>query len=141
MSEPKESLLALSTMEVEMTRKEAIQKMKGRIKQLAAEQRDEKKVVRSDHRAYNAKYEAWAEEVRKMGKHPWEVKDGPKAMWRVWASLSSRRGYITACLNVYLEMRGKAYRHINQDEDERRDVEDVERGLRHEFGVEETVTS
>jgi hypothetical protein len=127
--------------EIAMTRKEAIQKMKSRIKQLAAEQKVEKKIVRSDHAVYNAKYEAWADQVRAMGKRPWEVKDGPRAMWRVWDSLASRRGYITACLNVYNEMRGKSYRHINQNEDERRDVEDLERGLRHEFGIEESVVS
>lgn len=119
-----------------MTRREAIQKMKSRIKELAAEQKEEKKVTRQNHDEYHRKWSEWADQLHAMGKYPWDVKDGLKSMSSLWMSIASRRGYITACLNVYLEMRGKEYRHVNQNEDERRDVEDLERGMRHEFGVE-----
>jgi hypothetical protein len=95
-----------------MTRKEAIATLKNRIKQLAADQKEDREITRQNHETYNAKYDAWREQLFAMGKYPHQVKSGGvRSLYDVWSSIGRRKAEITAALNLYLELRGKEYRH------------------------------
>ena len=73
-----------------MNSKEAISELKDQIKHLAEQKASEKGSLREDHR---------------------NVPDAPAIMYRV----HSRALEITAALNFYNEIRGRAYRHNVRD--------------------------
>lgn len=116
-----------------MTRKEAVAAMKSRIKELAAEQKEEKKITHQNHEEYHAKWNAWYAQIRAMGKYVWDVKDRPRTLGDVFYSVHSRCRLITAFLNVYNEARGKTYRHVKRDDLERAQIEELEEEIRCEF--------
>lgn len=97
-----------------MTRKEAIAELKSTIKQLAQEQKEEKKVIHQDHSVL-----------------------GPDTVWSTFTSIWRRKIEINAHLNIYAEMRGKDYRHYSSDEWMERATKDREGGVRREFAFTE----